>query len=69
VKFHSRQRAAWQLQKKAPNTFKSLDAKLKSSLRFRRRVTSRLDARLVARHDEAAAVHRLFPGVALDSRR
>jgi hypothetical protein len=38
---------AWelrQLQKKAPNTLKSLDAKLKSALVFRRRIASRLDA-------------------------
>ena len=53
------------LTKKAPNTLTTLDAKLKSSVLFRRRVTSRPDARLAAGHDEAAAVTRLFLGVGL----
>ena len=53
-----------QLQKKAPNTLKSLDARLKSALVFRRRIASRGDARLAAGHDETAAVTRLFLGVA-----
>jgi hypothetical protein len=60
----NRQRAAWQLQKKAPNTLKSLDAKLKSALLFRRRIASRLAARFAAEQDEAVAVTRLFLDVA-----
>ena len=51
-------------QKKAPNTLKSLDARLKSALVFRRRIASRGDARLAGGHDETAAVIRLFLGVA-----
>jgi hypothetical protein len=50
--------------KKAPNALKSLDAKLKSAPVFRRRIASRGDARLAARHDETAAVTRLFQLVA-----
>ena len=51
----ARARSFAPLSKKAPNTLKSLDAKLKSPLLFRRRVTSRLDARFAA--------GRLFLGV------
>ena len=55
---------AWELQKKAPNTLKSLDAKLKSAVAFRRRIESRGEARLAAGHDETAAVTGLSLGVA-----